>query len=81
MATTQLYLGRPAAARRIWERASDAPSPGLLLARIAASELAALDFSAAERTYKKALELDPGLVEAWIGPHFYTLSGGTRQRR
>jgi tetratricopeptide (TPR) repeat protein len=67
VATTQLYLGRPATARRIWERSTDAPSPGLLLARIAASELATLDFSAAERAYQKALELDPGLGEAWIG--------------
>ena len=43
------------------------PAPALRLARLAAADLAALDFAAAERTYRAALELDPGLGEAWFG--------------
>jgi tetratricopeptide (TPR) repeat protein len=66
-ALTMLHLGRPAEARRTWERAANPPSRALLLARIASADLAALDFSGAEQTYRAALELDPGLGEAWFG--------------
>jgi Tfp pilus assembly protein PilF len=37
------------------------------LTRIAASEMAMLDFRAAEHTYQAALALDPGLGETWLG--------------
>jgi tetratricopeptide (TPR) repeat protein len=67
VATTLLHLGRPADARRIWEQTPDPPSQALQLARIATAELVALDFSNAERTYRAALKLDPGLGEAWFG--------------
>ena len=40
---------------------------GIRLARLAACELAALDFAVAERTYRAALGLDPGLGEARFG--------------
>ena len=66
-ATALLHLGRPAEARRIWERSTDPPSPALRLARIAASQLAVLDFPAAEHSYQAALALDPELGETWLG--------------
>ena len=65
--TTLLQLGEPAAARRIWERAAGAPSPALRLSRIATAALASQDFQAAKVGYESALELDPGLGEAWFG--------------
>jgi tetratricopeptide (TPR) repeat protein len=67
VATTLLHLGRPADARRIWEQTPDPPSQALQLARIATAELVALNFPNAERTYRAALKLDPGLGEAWFG--------------
>jgi tetratricopeptide (TPR) repeat protein len=67
VATTLLHLGRPAEARRIWESTTDPPSPALRLAHIAASELAAMDFPTAERSYQAARALDPGLGETWLG--------------
>jgi tetratricopeptide (TPR) repeat protein len=67
VATTLLHLGHPAEARRVWASAADPPAPALRLARLAAADLAALDFAAAERTYRAALELDPALSEAWVG--------------
>jgi tetratricopeptide (TPR) repeat protein len=67
VATALLLLGRPADARRIWERTKDPPSPAARLAHIAASELAALDFTAAENSYRAALALDPGFGEIWLG--------------
>jgi cytochrome c-type biogenesis protein CcmH/NrfG len=67
VATSLLHLGRPVLARSIWQRASAPPSPAARQARIAASELAALDFPAAQRSYEAALVLDPDLGEAWLG--------------
>jgi hypothetical protein len=67
LAATLLHLGHPAEARRVWAGAADPPAPALRLARLASADLAALDFAAAERTYRAALELDPGLGEAWFG--------------
>jgi tetratricopeptide (TPR) repeat protein len=67
VAATLLHLGRPAEARRVWERAGDPPAASLHLARLAVTDLAALDFATAEQTYRAALELDPGLGEAWCG--------------
>jgi hypothetical protein len=66
-AATLLHLGRPAEAHRVWAGAADPPAPALRLARLAAADLAALDFAAAERTYRAALELDTALGEAWFG--------------
>ena len=65
--TTLLHLGRPAAARRIWERAPGAPSAALRLSRIATAAFASQDFQAAKEGYESALELDSGLGEAWFG--------------
>ena len=67
VATALLHLGRPAAARRVWERAADPPTPAVRLARLAAAALAGLDFSAAEHDYRAAIALDPRLGEAWFG--------------
>jgi hypothetical protein len=67
VATTLLHLGHPADASRVWELAVAPPSPSQRQARIATALLAALDFSAAERGYHTALELDPALGEAWFG--------------
>jgi pentatricopeptide repeat protein len=65
--TTLLHLGQPAAARRIWERAAGVPSTALRASRIATAALASEDFEAAKEGYESALELDPGLGEAWFG--------------
>jgi tetratricopeptide (TPR) repeat protein len=67
VATTLLHLGRPAEASQIWEHAVVPPSPALRQVRIATALLAALDFPAADRGYRAALELDPTLGEAWFG--------------
>jgi tetratricopeptide (TPR) repeat protein len=69
VAATLFHLGRPADARRLWERAQVPKSgqPALRLARIAAAALAALDATTAEQTYRAALEHDPTLGEAWFG--------------
>jgi tetratricopeptide (TPR) repeat protein len=66
-AVALLHLGRPAEARRIWERAADPPSPALRLTRVATAALAALDFATAEQTYRAALQLDAAQGEAWFG--------------
>jgi len=65
-ATTLLHLGRPAGARRIWEDATDAPSPSIRLTRIGTALLAAFDFQRAEETLRSALKQDARLGEAWF---------------
>ncbi len=45
VAATLLHLGEPAAARQIWERATDAPSAAVRLSRIATAELASAELS------------------------------------
>ena len=67
VATTLLHLGRPAEASQVWEHAAAPLSPSQRHVRIATALLAALDFPAAERGYRAALELDPTLGEAWFG--------------
>jgi tetratricopeptide (TPR) repeat protein len=67
VAATLLHLGEPARALRIWERAANPPSPALRAARVATAALAQLDYKTAESGYRSALELDPGLTEAWFG--------------
>ncbi len=67
VATALLHLGRPAEARSLWERAQDPPSAALRQARIAACALAALDFETAVAEFHRALDLEPGLAEAWFG--------------
>jgi tetratricopeptide (TPR) repeat protein len=67
VAARLLHSGHPAEARRVWASAADPPVQALRLARLAAADLAALDFDAAERTYRAALKLDPALSEAWFG--------------
>jgi Tetratricopeptide repeat len=80
IATTLLQLGRPADASTIWERAVAPSSPSQRQARIGTALLAALDFSAAERSYHTALELDPTLGEAWFGlAWLYTQRGDSAQ--
>ena len=66
LATTLLHLGRPADARRIWEGATDPPSPAIRLTRIAIARLAELDFQTAQETLESALKHDPDLGEAWF---------------
>ena len=67
VALTLLHLGRPSEARQIWDRAADAPSAALRLVRIAAANLAALEFTAAARLYHSALEIDSRSVDARFG--------------
>jgi tetratricopeptide (TPR) repeat protein len=67
VAAALLHLGRPEQARVVWERAKAAPSPALKLTRVATARFAALDFEAALRGYRSALQLDARLGEAWFG--------------
>jgi tetratricopeptide (TPR) repeat protein len=67
VAAALLHLGRPDEAHRVWERGADPTSPALQRARIAAAELASLQYAAAERTYREALKRDMTLGEAWLG--------------
>jgi tetratricopeptide (TPR) repeat protein len=68
VATTLLHLGRPADARRVWERAAaPPPSQAVRLSRIATAALASQDFAAAREGFEAALKLDSGLGEAWFG--------------
>jgi tetratricopeptide (TPR) repeat protein len=66
-AITQLHLGEPAAAQRLWQRAGDCRSPALRLARIAEAHLIALDYEASRGMFRAALDRDRGLGEAWYG--------------
>jgi tetratricopeptide (TPR) repeat protein len=65
IAVTCMHLGDPDAARRVWSKATDSPSPALRLTRLAEADLASLDAAAAEVLCRQALELDPLLGEAW----------------
>jgi tetratricopeptide (TPR) repeat protein len=67
LATTLLHLGRPAAARAVWEGAADPPSPAARLARLALAALAAHDAPTAERQFRAAIGLDPRMGDAWFG--------------
>jgi tetratricopeptide (TPR) repeat protein len=66
-ASVLLYLGLPREARQVWEHCPRPPSSALLLVRIAAAELAELNYSSARRDFRAALEIDPHLGEAWVG--------------
>lgn len=66
VAVALLQLGDPAAARRVWDRATAPTAVALRLARIGEAELASLDFEAAARSLGAALEHDPKLGEAWF---------------
>jgi Flp pilus assembly protein TadD len=78
VAVALLHLGRPAEARAIWLDATDPPSPGLKAARLATAALAALDFDAARRDYRTALEIQPDLGEAWFGLAWLHAQAGRR---
>jgi tetratricopeptide (TPR) repeat protein len=78
VAVALLHLGRPVEARAVWLVATDPPSPGLKAARLAAAELAALDFAAARRDYGAAVELQPDLGEAWFGLTWLHTQAGER---
>ncbi len=67
LAIAEMHVGDPRTARAIWERSLDAPSEALRLARIGDACLASFDFQGAETSYRRALELDPELGEAWYG--------------
>jgi len=67
VAWTLLHLGWPAEARRVWDRAADAPSAAVRQVRTAAAALAAQDFPAAASLYRGALQVDPRSVEARFG--------------
>lgn len=75
LAITDMHLGDPASARRLWERARHAPSEALRLTRIAEADLAALEFDRAAAHLHTALKEDPRLGEAWFALallHFQT---------
>ncbi len=78
VAVTLLHLGRPAEARAVWLGATDPPSPGLKATRVATAALAALDFPAAARDYRAAVELQPDLGEAWFGLAWLHTQAGDR---
>jgi hypothetical protein len=67
IAINDLHRGEVAAAREVWQRTADDPSPALRLARIAEAHLAALDYKAARSTFQAALDRDRRLGEAWYG--------------
>ncbi|MFO0888633.1 MAG: hypothetical protein U0790_05730 [Isosphaeraceae bacterium] len=66
-ATLRLHLGQPDRALDLWRRASNVPRPAIREARVAASELVLGQFSAARRSYEKALASEPNLFEARYG--------------
>jgi tetratricopeptide (TPR) repeat protein len=76
VAITHLHLGAPDAARKLWQRAADCPSPALRLARIAEAHLAALDYEASRGSFLAALDHDRGLGEAWYGLALLELQEG-----
>ena len=67
VAAACMHLGDPAAARQLWEGSEPPSSPALRRARIAGTYLAAIDFEAADKEYRRALALDRRLGEAWFG--------------
>ncbi len=67
VAMALIDLGRPVEARGVWLGAADPPSPAVRSARLAAAAHATLDFPAARREYRAALEQQPDLGEAWFG--------------
>jgi tetratricopeptide (TPR) repeat protein len=62
-----LHLGRPEEARRIWQEASQCPSPALKHCRLACTYWVERDHEAALRQYLAAQEADPRLAEAAWG--------------
>jgi tetratricopeptide (TPR) repeat protein len=62
-----LDLGRPAEARRTWERAVDCPSAGLRECRLACTYWVERDFDGALRHFHAARTADPRLAEACWG--------------
>jgi tetratricopeptide (TPR) repeat protein len=76
VACALLHLGEPSRARRAWREASAPPSAALLAARLADADLASWDFAAAAAGYRRALALDPGLPDAWLGLALAALEQG-----
>jgi tetratricopeptide (TPR) repeat protein len=67
VAATYLRLGRPADARRLWERATGAPSEAERLCRLAATFWVERDFDRTAQLYEQALMADGNCTEAWWG--------------
>jgi hypothetical protein len=67
VAITHLHLGEADAARKLWQRTQDDPSPALRLTRIAEAQLVALDYEASRGMFHAALNRDRSLGEAWYG--------------
>ena len=57
-----MHLGRPADARRVWQRATGCPAAALLECRLAATFWVERDFDSALRHYREARRLDPQLA-------------------
>jgi tetratricopeptide (TPR) repeat protein len=80
VALALLHLGHPHEARRLWEHAPRPPTEGMRLCRLGTAALAALDFTTAERDCRAALEVEPGLGEAWFGlAMLYTQRGNAQE--
>ncbi len=62
-----LHLGRPAEARRVWERAASPPSEAVRRCRLAETYWVERDFTRAAELYRQALGADPHLGEACWG--------------
>jgi hypothetical protein len=71
-----LHLGLPREARRIWLEAGACPSESIRAARVADADLVAWAFVAADAGYRRALDLDPGLADAWLGLAISALEQG-----
>jgi tetratricopeptide (TPR) repeat protein len=66
-AALYMHLGRPADARRVWQRADGCPSEGARECRLAAADWVERDFDGAVRHFRAARAADPKSVEACWG--------------
>jgi hypothetical protein len=67
VAGAYMHLGRPADARRVWQRCPSPPSEAVRRCRLAETYWVERDFDTAARLFHEARELDGGLAEACWG--------------